>query len=828
MHRSLRFKVTIWFLIVLAGMTAAGWIGYRQLGRFIEHQAQTEMDSKLDHVMDVLEATNTVYSSLVNASMQVLQMELQRHGEPRLVDGTLYFGDYSVNRRYGEVDRVKELMGGTATVFMREGDGFVRISTNIMVAKARAVGTKLNPNGPAIAALRAGKNFRGVVDILGKPYITGYDPIFDAAGQVIGAYYVGYAFETMASIGRAIDNRALLQRGFFALADTDDQVVFRTKGDEIQEDADEIAEAAAHHRPVGPEWSIRRQTFAPWDYEVIAALYLSDIHSLTIQILWKVYGITGAILLVIVIASFWLAGRLSDALLQAEQARQEALRARDAAESANRTKSAFLANMSHELRTPMNAIIGYSEMLIEDCEDDGNDAAVADLNKIRSAGKHLLALINDVLDLSKIEAGKMTLYLEDFSVEQMLDEVVSTVQPLLDKNQNRLDLRKGPDLGGMKADLTKVRQTLFNLLSNASKFTERGTITLAADRFIQFGAPWIRIRVRDTGIGMTPEQLGRLFQAFTQADDSTTRKYGGTGLGLVISRKFCQMMGGDISVESTAGNGSTFTVELPVQVGAAAAEPETPAAPALPAEIPKRTVLVIDDDPLAADLMKRSLERAGFAALLAADGASGFELARSQQPAAITLDVMMPGMDGWSVLTQLKSDPATAGIPVIMVSMLQDRSLGYALGAADFMTKPVDQNKLREVLAKHCGGARRNVLVVEDDPANREMLCRLLEREGIVATESANGSLALEELARQKPDLILLDLMMPIMDGFEFLSVLRSKPEWMRIPVVVVTAKDLTEEEREFLRGSVQDVMQKGAMDRDRLLKEVCEMIAQQ
>lgn len=829
MHRSLRFKVTIWFLIVLIGMITAGWIGYRQLEKFVKLQTQSEMDSKLEHVMDVLQATNTVYSNMVNAALQVLHMRLLAHGEPRLVNGSLHFGDLAISRDYGDVDTVKLLMGGTATIFERRGDRFIRISTNVMTAKSRAVGTELNPTGPAQAALLRGQSFHGVVDILGKPYITGYEPILDADGKVIGAYYVGYAFDTMASIGRAIDNRALLQRGFFALVDTDDEIVFRTQGDEIARDADQVADAAAHHLATGSDWSIRREVFDPWDYEVIAALYLPDIHWVTSQILWKVYGITGGILLVIAIASFWLAARLSEALLLAEQVRKEALEARDAAESANRTKSAFLANMSHELRTPMNAIIGYSEMLIEDSEDDGNEAAVADLQKIRSAGKHLLALINDVLDLSKIEAGKMTLYLEDFSLEQMLEEVVSTVQPLLDKNQNKLELRKSPDLGTMRADLTKVRQTLFNLLSNASKFTEKGTITLSAESFTQVGTPWIRIGVRDTGIGMTAEQMGRLFQAFTQADDSTTRKYGGTGLGLVISRKFCQMMGGDIFVESEAGKGSTFSVELPLQVSAAVEEaPVAPVPVSEPMDSPKRSVLVIDDDPVAADLMKRSLERSGFNAVLASDGATGFELARTLVPAAITLDVMMPGMDGWSVLTQLKSDPATAAIPVIMVSMMQDRSLGYALGAADFMTKPVDQNKLRDLLAKHCGDFSRNVLVVEDDPVNREMLCRLLEREGIVAIESANGSVALDEIAVQKPDLILLDLMMPIMDGFEFLAVLRSKPEWMNIPVVVVTAKDLTEEDRRRLSGSVQDVMQKGAMDRERLLKEVCEMIAKQ
>ncbi|HEY5793276.1 MAG TPA: Cache 3/Cache 2 fusion domain-containing protein, partial [Chthoniobacterales bacterium] len=590
MHRSLRTKVFIWLLIVLAGMTASGWIGYRQLSNYIHQQARVEMDSKLDHVIDVLEATDTVYSNLVRASLEVLKMEARKLGEPRLVEGRLYFGDKAIDSSFEEVDRVKRLMGGTATLFVKQGDRFIRVSTNVRRDDGtRAVGTELDPNGRAIAAIRRNESFFGVVDILGKPYLTGYEPMYSAGGEVIGIYYVGYGLETLASIGRAIDNRALLQSGFFALVNPRDEVVFRTESRDIPADAAEVAERAARHLPVNGDWSILRHQFVPWDYEVVAALYLPDIHSLTVRILWQVYGITGAILLVIVAASFWLASRLSAALALTETARQEALLARDAAESANRTKSAFLANMSHELRTPMNAIIGYSEMLIEDAEDGGNDAAIADLQKIRSAGKHLLALINDVLDLSKIEAGKMTLYLEEFSVDQMLGEVVSTVQPLLDKNQNKLDLQKDAGLGTMKSDLTKVRQTLFNLLSNASKFTEKGLITLSAKTFSQQGSPWIQIRVADTGIGMTPGQLGRLFQAFTQADDSTTRKYGGTGLGLVISRKFCQMMGGDISVESLAGQGSAFTVDLPLRVGEpAAASP----ALALPPETPKRLVLI--------------------------------------------------------------------------------------------------------------------------------------------------------------------------------------------------------------------------------------------
>lgn len=423
----------------------------------------------------------------------------------------------------------------------------------------------------------------------------------------------------------------------------------------------------------------------------------------------------------------------------------------------------------------------------------------------------------------------MTLYIEEFDINQMAQDVVSTIQPLLDKNGNELVMECDPQIGTMRADLTKVRQTLFNLLSNATKFTEKGKITLSINRVTTELGERVRMAVSDTGIGMTPQQLGRLFQAFTQADDSTTRKYGGTGLGLVISRKFCQMMGGDISVESEAGKGSTFTVDLPVVVNDPS-QIEASSAKGTEATSPVKAagglVLVIDDDPNAAEIMKRALEKSGYSVLVASNGQEGLKLAREKRPQAITLDVMMPGMDGWSVLSALKADAETADIPVIMATMVQDRQMGFALGAAEFLTKPVDQEKLRAALARHCSQPQAEVLIVEDDTINRDMLRRILEKENLTVREAENGSVALEMLATHVPSLILLDLMMPVMDGFQFLSVIRRNPKFASIPVIVVTAKDLSEDDRHRLNGSVQDIIQKGAMDRERLLREVCEMIS--
>ncbi len=497
----------------------------------------------------------------------------------------------------------------------------------------------------------------------------------------------------------------------------------------------------------------------------------------------------------------------------------ELLRARRDAEGANSAKSQFLASMSHELRTPLNAIIGYSEMLQEDAADRGESASVPDLQKIHSAGKHLLALINDVLDLSKIEAGKMQLYLETFEVAPLVEQVASTVRPLVEKNANRLALHCAADVGSMHSDATRIRQVLLNLLSNASKFTDHGLITLDVER----AGPEVMFRVRDTGIGMTAEQLGRLFETFSQAEASTAAKYGGTGLGLAISRRFCQLMGGDVDVASEVGAGSTFTVRLP-------AEGPVEAAPLADVATPGRaggaagTVLVIDDDASARDLVTRFLQKQGLEVIGAADGAAGLKAARARRPHVITLDVVMPGLDGWAVLTALKGDPVTAEIPVVMLSVVDEKNLAFALGASDYLTKPIDRDRLSRVLRKYeRAGAPRRVLVVEDDSLTRAALRRAMESEGWDVVEAEHGRMALERSAGWVPDLVLLDLMMPEMNGFEFLEALRAREAWRAVPVVVITAKELTEEDRRRLNGGVERVVAKGGRGLEALAAAVRE-----
>jgi PAS domain S-box-containing protein len=579
-----------------------------------------------------------------------------------------------------------------------------------------------------------------------------------------------------------------------------------------------------------------------------------------------------------------------------EQAQRDAEKARETAEQANQAKSRFLAKMSHELRTPLNAVIMYSELLEEEAEDRGLDSFRSDLAKIYTAGRHLLALVNGVLDLSKIEAGHMELALEEFDVCELISESAAMIEPLVDKQNNRFEVDCEDALGTMFADQTKVRQILFNLLSNANKFTEQGQVRLtvrsshaseaqtscraaaalsappptAADAestaldanstaldanstatgpnaTASDGAGWIEFAVSDTGVGLTEEQMGRIFKPFAQAELSTSRDYGGTGLGLAITQRFCELMGGHISVTSRPGEGSVFTVRLPREVQAASDLPAAPVPSSLPgthpvpatedpavlpgeaAPVPRATVLVIDDDPAIRDVVTRALIADGLRAVVAADGRQGLELARRERPGLIFLDVLMPKMDGWSVLAQLKADKRLRDIPVVMLSILNEQDFGYILGAADYLTKPVNRDQIARIverLAQEQPG--RTALVVDDDSATRDVICRSLQRAGWQTQEAADGQAALELFLAnpQPPRLILLDLIMPVMDGFEFLMQLRKQTHGELPSVVVLTSKDLSLSDRQWLNGKVERILQKGLYSRHELLGEIRKVAA--
>lgn len=498
---------------------------------------------------------------------------------------------------------------------------------------------------------------------------------------------------------------------------------------------------------------------------------------------------------------------------------------------ANQAKSAFLANMSHELRTPLNAIIGYSELLEEVADEMSlEDEIGPDLQKIHSSGKHLLAIINDILDLSKIEAGKMEFYNQNCDLEVLVKEVVSTVQPIIDKNSNVLEVQLENTLGSIAVDITRLRQVLFNLLSNASKFTEKGKVSFIVDRNVVNEVDWITLTIKDSGIGMGPDQLASLFESFSQVHPQNIQKYGGTGLGLAISKRICQMMGGDIFVESTLGEGSTFSVRLPAKTmpeknsqtsdfGTKNFSRQETGEEADSIE-QENVILVIDDDPMVHTQMQRAFEKEGYRILTATDGEEGLALARKHHPTLITLDILMPGMDGWTVLTELKADPEMANIPVFVISMVDNENKGYSLGASEYLTKPIDRTRIH-ILMKKYKWDNGSVLVVEDDTATRKRLCRMLEDYGLPVAEAENGKIALGEVKKNCPSVIFLDLMMPVMDGFEFIEELRQTPEWRTIPIVVITSKELNHADRLRLNGGVEKLIEKKSLDQNDLFSEI-------
>ncbi|MBI4384692.1 MAG: response regulator [Nitrospinae bacterium] len=527
--------------------------------------------------------------------------------------------------------------------------------------------------------------------------------------------------------------------------------------------------------------------------------------------------------------------------------------AKEEAESAAKAKSEFLANMSHEIRTPMNAILGYCEILQYECKKLDNLGLMDDLKGIESAGRHLLSLINDILDFSKIQAGMMELHLEVFDIQAMVADVANTIRHLADKNKNSLEIFYSEPIGLMQSDMTRVRQALFNLLGNACKFTENGRISLRVSRETWQETEWIRFVVSDTGIGIESDKLESIFHEFTQADSSTTRRYGGTGLGLSISRRLCLMMGGDLRVQSEVGKGSSFTFVIPAEakpgsrisidkdsplfrpdfvgdkrreaavVAPLKAEPPPGEKPAVAARKSRQnSILIIDDDGVTRDLILRFLKKEGLEAVTASNGRIGLQVARESLPSLIILDMMMPEMDGWTVLRELKTDPALAHIPVVILSMVDEREKGLSEGASDYLTKPLDWESFLSVLNKYrVPHLSSPIMLVEDDPRNADMMIRVLNKSGWAISHAANGHEALDCMRSSAPKLILLDLKMPIMDGFEFLSQVRRAEEWRSIPILVLTSKELNQEERLRLSEYSDGVLLKGNYSKEDLVNQI-------
>ena len=491
--------------------------------------------------------------------------------------------------------------------------------------------------------------------------------------------------------------------------------------------------------------------------------------------------------------------------------------ARDEARDASDQKTKFFANMSHELRTPLNAILGYGEMLYEDCEDLGYDDLLPDLKKITSSGTQLLSLINNILDLSKIEAGKMELFVTSFEIENMVQTIKDVSEPLAAKNDNGFVINLDGAMGSMSQDETKLRQCLTNFLSNGFKFTKNGTVTLDVKARMEGDVEFVDFAVIDTGAGMSPEGVAKVFEEYTQAERSTSANYGGTGLGLPISKKFAEMMGGDVIVTSEEGVGSVFTMSVPRECPEY--NDDEVDSNVINLDYQDNLVVLVDDDVAMHDLIKRTISKLNLTLLGATNSEKGMELIREVKPKLILLDVLMPGRDGWSLLKECKTDQELKDIPVIMISQLNQSNLASSLGANDYLTKPIDRSHFINTLKRIMGTDTQNqkVLVIDDDKDVRELLSRLLKDAGYRPIDARDGKEGLER-TKDEPALIILDLEMPRMDGFEFLdNYIKNVSEEKRAPVLVFSGKDLTDVQEDLLKERVVGLVKKDDVSMDKL-----------
>ena len=817
----------LWIGVITSLLFASSMFTLFRVRSVISELTKSKVDGEVQQVIEKFEIIDDLLGGWLEKGLNELEDSTLKFGEPnldvqnfsdnsRVSQGlplpVLSFGLVQASLLTDTLYQATEMWETSATIFVRDGDQMVRIATTIQVEGASAVGTVLDPEGFVLPKLLEGEEFKGIARILGIPYYTRYAPIFNKDGDVVGAWYVGYQIASVAKAMRnSINNADLRANTHLLIIDADDQIGYSSEGTppKLLQDVKKIGQSIENHQRSSIYSSILSDIkyefipFKPWGYQIVTASSLGRDNGLAIRMSLGIFAIQFLVAIAVVLLTWIFSQRLAKALAEGNKARLQS-------EEANKAKSAFLANMSHELRTPMNAIIGYSEILIEECEEMEPDEIEQDLEKILSSAKHLLGLINDVLDLSKVEAGKMSIYLEPVLLRGFINDVIVTLKPLADKNNNKLVVDvEGLDEDCVSTDATKLKQIILNLASNACKFTREGVVSISLRLEGDSKTKCLVVAIHDSGIGMTEQQMNRLFEDFSQADVSTTREYGGTGLGLSLSRRFCRIMGGDITVESIKDEGSTFTVTLPVEAVNNSSAGSLPnkisssdsSAEAVSCDIESKQrvvrarVLLIDDDNNNSEIFRRFLLNDGFEVMHSSSIEEGFAKASQCSPELVIVDIEHSSLHGIDLLARLKNTDFLSSIPVVMVNMKDQFELSYLLGATSCLQRPIDWSRLEATLTRICQSksvGKKEVLIIEESQEISENLSKMLTLEQWEIRNFARARFAIDSIVEAKPDLVILDLSTHREEGLAFMSSLRQLYDEVSLPVLILSQNSIS------------------------------------
>ena len=848
-------QTLVWLFLITSLLAGASTFTFLKLRSVVEGFSEKLISNE---VGEIVEKFNIVDGLLLDRNEKAIQMQrrwMLAYGKPRIETGVaqdlgakqvpiLLFGDKRATQLQKAFIGMAAATDSVATLFIKHDGQMVRLMSTVSTSDgSSAVGTILDPKGGPIKALLAGQPFRGPATILGEPYYTTYLPIFSDTGEVIGAWSAGYRISTVAStIRQSIEQARIQPEAYVAVLNDKGQVQFSSDGtpDSVLKNLKSQAFLSKKSSDFSAgNYLYNVYPYKPWDMKVVSITSRSALNDLAFRNSLGLLTLQVLTALAVVVLSWVFSRRLAKALESGDKARIEA-------EEANQAKSSFLANMSHELRTPMNAIIGYSEILIEECEEMEPEEIEQDLEKVLSSAKHLLGLINDVLDLSKIEAGKMTLYFETISLRRLMDEVIVTSRPLAEKNANTIELDFGdvPESDDqINVDITKLKQIILNLVSNACKFTEKGLVSIRSQFLPDEGQEFLIITVADSGIGMTEEQLARLFQDFSQADVSTTRKYGGTGLGLSLSRRFCLMMGGDITVTSQPGVGSQFTVRLPRQPAGAAQSDSSEEASSATTSLPASTsiapiscdvevrqafvrarILLVDDDQNNSEIFKRFLVNDGFEVMHASSLGEGLKKASQCSPDLIIVDIEHSTMHGIDFLAKFKSIQDLKEIPVVMINMLENFELSYLLGASECLQSPIDWSQMEAVLTRlssQKSSGKKDILIIEESKEISERLSSLLGSEQWTIRHFLRSRFAIDSVVESRPDLVILDLNAHYEECVAFLKALRQLQGQETLPLLILSDQPLALEILSLLNQQGSDCFTTNPDGLDALLKRI-------